>query len=123
VNSPGTTSALASATLPEVNRRDLDTVVRIQSGETLVLAGIIQTAESADDRGVPWLKNIPILGALFNKDEKSKSRTELAIFITPTLLDDSSQIEANRRAAEHRLQDVGTDPKPPGKFVKPLLEP
>ena len=123
IDSPGTSSALASATLPEVNRRDLDTVVRIRSGETLVLAGIIQNSESADDRGVPWLKNIPFLGALFNKDEKSKSRTELAIFITPTLLEDSDQIAANRKTAEDRLRDVGTDPKPPGKYVKPLLEP
>ena len=114
---------LASADLPVVNRRDLDTVVRIQSGETMVLAGIIQTSDSTSNRGVPWLKNIPFLGALFNKDEKSKSRTELAIFITPTLLDDSGEVEANRNEAEHRLKDSGADPQPPGKVTPSILVP
>jgi len=113
----------ASASLPEVDRRDLDTVVRIQSGETLVLAGIIKTSESADNRGVPWLSRVPVLGALFRKDEKSRTRTELAIFITPTLMDDPRQLESQREAAEQRLKDAGGDPKPPGKEVRPLSEP
>jgi MSHA type pilus biogenesis protein MshL len=119
----GTSTPLASANLPVVNRRDLDTVVRIQSGETLILAGIIQTSDSVDNAGVPWLKNIPLIGQLFNKDEKSKSRTELAIFITPTLLEDRSEIEANRVEAEKRLLDVGTDPKLPGKATRSLMDP
>ena len=106
-----------------VNRRDLDTVVRIQTGETLVLAGIIQTSESTDDSGVPWLKNLPLIGGLFSKNEKSKARTELAIFITPTLLEDSSEIEANRADAEKRLREVGAEPKAPGKPEHSLLEP
>jgi len=113
----------ASASLPEVDRRDLDTVVRIQSGETLVLAGIIKTSESADNRGVPWLSRVPVLGALFRKDEKSRTRTELAIFITPTLMDDPRQLESQREAAEQRLKDAGGDPKPPAKDVRPLSEP
>ena len=113
----------ASASLPEVDRRDLDTVVRIQSGETLVLAGIIKTSESADNRGVPWLSRVPVLGALFRKDEKSRTRTELAIFITPTLMDDSGQVQAQREAAERRIRDAGGDPGAPGKDVRPLSEP
>ena len=113
----------ASASLPEVDRRDLDTVVRIQSGETLVLAGIIKTSESADNRGVPWLSRVPVLGALFRKDEKSRTRTELAIFITPTLMEDHGQIERQRQDAEQRLKDAGASPAPPGQDVRPLAEP
>jgi len=113
----------ASASLPEVDRRDLDTVVRIQSGETLVLAGIIKSSESADNRGVPWLSRVPVLGALFRKDEKSRTRTELAIFITPTLMDDHGQMETERKAAEQRIKDAGGDPAAPGKDVRPLSEP
>jgi len=119
----GSATPLASANLPVVNRRDLDTVVRIQSGETLVLAGIIQNSESVDHSGVPWLKDIPFIGSLFKKDEKSKSRTELAIFITPTLLEDSQEIAANRAEAEKRLKDVGAEPKLPGKPTRSLTEP
>jgi len=87
-------------TLPVIDRRDLDAVVRVASGETLVLAGIIITKESDDNRGVPWLRTIPLLGSLFSKSEKIRSRTELAIFITPTLMDDSAQIQAVRQGAE-----------------------
>jgi general secretion pathway protein D len=113
----------ASASLPEVDRRDLDTVVRIQSGETLVLAGIIKTSDSVDNRGVPWLDRLPILGALFRKEEKSKTRTELAIFITPTLMEDASEIETQRKDSDQRLKDTQTDPNPPGKYKLPITEP
>jgi general secretion pathway protein D len=114
---------LASADLPVVNRRDLDTVVRIQSGETLVLAGIIQTSESSNNSGVPWLDRIPFLGALFKKKEIAKSRTELAIFITPTLMDDGGEIAASRQESEKRLKDAGAEAALPGQPRQPLTEP
>ncbi len=109
----GLGASLASASLPVVLRRDLDTVVRVRSGETLVLAGMIQSRENADNRGVPWVRKIPLLGALFSKEEKNRQRTELAIFITPTLMEDPVQVEAQRRGAEERLQGAGADVKPP----------
>jgi MSHA type pilus biogenesis protein MshL len=97
---PAPGSGGASFTLPVIDRRDLDAVVRVASGETMVLAGIIITKESDDNRGVPWLRTIPLLGSLFSKSEKIRSRTELAIFITPTLMDDGAQVEAVRQGAE-----------------------
>ncbi len=102
----------ASASLPVVDRRDLDTVVRMRSGETLVLAGIIKTKEGLDDRGVPWLRRVPWLGALFNKKEKTKTHTELAIFITPTLVDDSTQQGEVLRGTEQRLEKAGAELRP-----------
>jgi MSHA type pilus biogenesis protein MshL len=95
---------LASTTLPVVARRDLDAVVRVPSGETLVLAGIISTREHSDSRGVPWLRKVPILGALFAKNEKSASRTELAIFLTPTLMDEPAKVAAEAAEAGKRLE-------------------
>jgi type II secretory pathway component GspD/PulD (secretin) len=102
----------ASATLPVVDRRDLDTVVRMRNGETLVMAGIIQTKEGFDDRGVPWFRRIPIFGNLFSKREKTKSHTELAIFITPTLVEDPTQVHAQTENAEQRLEKSGADLNP-----------
>lgn len=108
----------ASATLPVVDRRDLDTVVRLRSGQTLVLAGIIKTRENNTDRGVPWLRKIPLLGNLFTKKEKSKTHTELAIFITPTLIENPDQMTSIRSGMEQRLKDSGADldPKPVEKI-------
>lgn len=101
------TPNLAGTVLPVVDRRDLDAVVRVRSGETLVLAGIIRSRESVDNRGVPWLRKVPLLGALFSRNEKSQVRTELAIFITPTLLDDPARVASERADAEKRLEGAG----------------
>jgi general secretion pathway protein D len=104
---------LSRTRLPVVDRRDLDTVVRIRSGETLVLAGIIRTKETAANRGVPWLRHLPVLGHLFALDKKARVRTELAIFISPTLMEDSAQVATERQGAEDRLGRAGAEVKPP----------
>jgi type II secretory pathway component GspD/PulD (secretin) len=73
--------------------------------------------------GVPWLDRIPFLGALFKKKEISKARTELAIFITPTLMEDGGEIAASRLESEQRLKDGGADAALPGPAKQPLTEP
>jgi MSHA type pilus biogenesis protein MshL len=107
----------AVMTLPRVDRRDLDTVVSIRSGETLVLAGIIRNREVDDKKGVPWLRKIPILGGLFRSKAKGQVRNELAIFITPTLVEETDQIQAQRKSAEDGLEKLQAEaaralPKP-----------
>lgn len=82
----------ASAPLPVMDHRDLDTAVRLRTGDTLVLAGTIRARESEDDRGVPWLRRIRRLGQLFAKREKQKAHTELAIFLTPILVEEPAQL-------------------------------
>ena len=113
----------ASATLPVVDRRDLDTVVRMRSGETLVLAGIIRVKESEDDRGVPWLRKVPGLGQLFSKREKQRVHTELAIFITPTLVEESAQVNAQRINAERRLGAAGVQMQPEPRKGSTIKDP
>jgi MSHA biogenesis protein MshL len=110
----------ASATLPVVDRRDLDTVVRMRNGETLVMAGIIKNKEGMEDRGVPFLRKIPILGRLFSKKEKTNSHTELAIFITPTLVEESPDVKAQQEHSEQRLEKSGANLDPePSATLKP----
>ena len=109
----------ATTTLPVVDRRDLDTVVRIRSGETLVLAGIISTREFTENRGVPWLRSVPLIGQLFSRNEKTRTRTELAIFITPTLMEDAAQIRAEKESAEKRLSASGAQVQPPAPEFRP----
>jgi MSHA biogenesis protein MshL len=100
----------ASASLPVVDRRDLDTVVKLRNGETLVLAGIIRTNDTTDDRGVPWFRKIPLLGYLFSRKTESRQKTELAIFITPTLIEESDQVDRERQRTETRLSEAAKDP-------------
>lgn len=105
--SVSSTGGGASANLPVVDRRDLDTVVRIRTGETLVLAGIIKAKEGEDDRGIPFLRKIPWIGSLFTKKEKTKVHTELAIFITPTLIESREQVQTLQQGTEQSLQKAG----------------
>jgi type II secretory pathway component GspD/PulD (secretin) len=76
----------ATSTQPVIDRRDLDTVAKVNSGETVLIAGIMRERKSEDVRGVPWLMNLPLIGNAFRRTEQSSARTELVIFITPTIL-------------------------------------
>lgn len=66
--------------------RAVTTQVRVKSGQTVVLGGLLQSTEKETTYKVPLLGQIPIVGWLFTSKQKSKSTTDLVIFITPTVL-------------------------------------
>ena len=66
--------------------RAVTTQVRVKSGQTVVLGGLLQSSEKEMVYKVPLLGQIPIIGWLFTSKQKSKSTTDLVIFITPTVL-------------------------------------
>ncbi len=63
-------------------KRSADTVVRLNDGETMVIGGLIGSDEAKQMSKVPFLGDIPILGNLFKHIQKSKSDTEVMIFLT-----------------------------------------
>jgi len=66
--------------------KTINTTLMVKSGETIVIGGIIKEKEGNDTTGIPILKDIPGLGWLFKAKSKSTSRSELLIFLTPTVL-------------------------------------
>ncbi len=66
--------------------RAVTTQVRVKSGQTVVLGGLLQSSDKEMTYRVPLLGQIPIIGWLFTSKQKSKSTTDLVIFITPTVL-------------------------------------
>jgi type IV pilus assembly protein PilQ len=64
----------------------ITTTLMVKSGETVVIGGIIKESNTEDISGIPVLKDIPGLGWLFKAKTKNKSKTELLIFLTPTVL-------------------------------------
>lgn len=66
--------------------RAVSTQVRVKSGQTVVLGGLLQSTEKESVRKVPILGQIPIIGWFFTSKQKSKSTTDLVIFLTPTVL-------------------------------------
>jgi len=65
--------------------RSSDTVANVRDGQTLVIGGIVLNDEQTTVQRVPGLGKIPVLGALFKRKERSRSHTELMVFVTPTV--------------------------------------
>jgi general secretion pathway protein D len=71
------------ALTPTIQQRKINSTVAIQSGETVVLGGLIKENDSFTSSGIPGLHKIPILGFLFGSTNDDRSRTELVVLITP----------------------------------------
>jgi type IV pilus assembly protein PilQ len=75
---------------PGVSQRNIQTKVIVPSGSTLVLGGIYTAQSEHDEDGIPWIRKIPIIGALFGDDQVSSSRAELLFFLTPRILNSAA---------------------------------
>ena len=75
---------------PDIFNRSLSTMVVSESGQTVMLAGLISSSRTTGGGGTPFLKDIPILGGLFKANSESEDRTELVMMITPRVLDNIS---------------------------------
>ncbi len=69
------------------NKRSVDTSVRLKNGETMVIGGLMGREESESISKVPFLSEIPVLGKIFTHKEKSRSQSEIMIFLTANLID------------------------------------
>jgi type IV pilus assembly protein PilQ len=78
--------AVGSSTAPAINKKQATTEMLLRDGETTVIGGIFVDSDNDSDDGVPYLMDIPFLGKLFKSSTKTKTKTELLIFITPRIL-------------------------------------
>ena len=76
--------------VPSIDTRELDTTVLVANGDTVVLGGIFQDESNSSEDKVPWLGDIPGVGALFRRRTNEIRKRELLIFITPTIVEDRS---------------------------------
>ncbi len=79
-------SATTRVSNPVIAQRNAETVVTIRDGMTLVIGGLYSLSEIQDRAGVPLLADIPVLRYLFSTTKKTKVKSELDFFITPTIL-------------------------------------
>ncbi|MBV6872054.1 type IV pilus secretin PilQ [Xanthomonas euvesicatoria] len=73
-------------TVPEINRREVNTAVLVGDGETVVIGGVYEFNDRESIAKVPFLGDIPFLGNLFKKRGRSKEKAELLVFVTPKVL-------------------------------------
>ena len=91
-----------------ISNRTISTEIAIQSGQTVVMGGLISENRERDRSGVPILSKIPILGNLFGQKSLSTSRTELIVLITPTVIENPEQ--AKQLTKEYASQFRGLKP-------------
>jgi len=82
----------AENTITFLSRRELNSgLIRLRDGQTLILSGIIQDTDRTTVSKVPVLGDIPLLGALFRRTNKTNERREVIILLTPQILDDTDR--------------------------------
>jgi len=91
---------------PVIDVREVDTMVKVKNGQTIVIAGLITDKIHDSLRKVPLFGDVPVLGSLFRQSVQKKEKTELVILLTPYVLNDRS-IEDIRIAHEERLRKAG----------------
>jgi len=98
ISTPGQVPAICSTNAgnasncnPPIDTRKLKTEAAVQSGETVLLAGLIDDRTTHTSGGFPGLSRIPVIGGLFGHQSSGKGRTETIILITPTIVRDPKE--------------------------------
>lgn len=92
VNDPNPTLAAAGVVsqIPEIQVREMESVLRVNSGNTAVIGGLMQDSVNTSDSGIPGLHDARGFGLLFGTKTRSYGKTELVIFLRPRVLDNAS---------------------------------
>ncbi len=105
VNTPipnGSFNGVASP-IPEIQVREMESVLRVADGNTAVIGGLMQDSASKSDSGLPGLHDSEGFGFLFGTKSRELEKTELVIFLRPRILDNAS-IDTNLQDFRHLLK-------------------
>lgn len=98
-----TRNTVSQIDAPTIQQRQLNSTVSIQSGQTVVLGGLIREQQSLSDSGVPVLKNLPGVGKLFSTTNDNVLRTELVALITPRVINNRQDTESITREYSEKM--------------------
>lgn len=119
VSSLTSRTVAAALDAPVIATREAATRAVIRHAQTAVIAGLIGTSEEDVERGVPFLKDIPVLGWLFKSRSVVRNRTELAIFVTPYVVRSDADADALWQRIRRRINDSSPGTLPDTGTVRP----
>ncbi|SDB74763.1 general secretion pathway protein D [Belnapia rosea] len=96
---------------PTFQERSVVSRVVVQDGQTIGLAGLIRDNVNTGNQGIPWLKDIPLLGALASTQNNTRQRTELLIMITPHVMRDQRDARALTEDLREQLINAAAVPE------------
>ena len=91
---------------PTISERSINTQVAVQSGQTVLLGGMIQQQEVDQRQGMPWLSRIPLLGSLFGTRSRNRTRTEIIVLLTPKVISSSEEAKAVSDEYRQKFQSL-----------------
>jgi pilus assembly protein CpaC len=83
---PTTSVTVGAVSIPALIVRRANTTVELRDGQSFAIAGLLQSINTADQKQLPWLADVPILGALARSASFQKKETDLVIIVTPRLV-------------------------------------
>ncbi len=120
VSNSGTATPSAQNLTPTISQRKVKSSISVATGQTVLLAGLIQEQKEVDHSGIPLLDQIPTIGTVVGNTGHNITRTELIIFIRPQVIRDP--VDAHYVAEELRSKLKGTlAPAPPYVGPAPRL--
>lgn len=88
----------ATANSPSIFNRSVTTSLSLRDGGSVVLGGLMSTRQTDSDSGVPFVKDVPVLGNLFKSKSRKKNKTELVVLIVPYIIENDEHATAVSRA-------------------------
>jgi len=114
---PGTSNAG-----PTTNKRQIETNVVIDDGGIIVLGGLIEDSYTDEQSKVPLLGSLPGIGALFRSESRTKTRTNLMVFLRPVVLRDAAASERVTLDRYDIIRAQQKDVQPPHHPMLPLKD-
>jgi len=105
------TTSSSSIDSPTFTERKVRSHVVVQDGQTVGLAGLISDNVSRGNDGIPYLKDIPVIGTLFGTQNNTRMRTELLILITPHVLQDQRDARSLTQDLRDKLKNAALVPQ------------
>lgn len=103
-------TGLTTQGVPELRTREAVTRIRVKDGQPLAIGGLIQEEERVSMSGLPFLKDIPLLGRLFQNEKTDLVRSETVIFLTPRIVRDDMEIEPFVPETAEPMAPVNNEP-------------
>ena len=100
----GSNTPFTRTSIPIVTTQELETVVTVRSGTTVIVGGLIQDVQDKQSQNPPLLGHLPLVGQVFNSKSNNFTKTELVVFLTPTIV--NNQIEVDFENQHERFFDA-----------------
>lgn len=102
---PALAESDTTSLIPEISVREMESVMQVNGGDTAIIGGLMQDEHGDDTSGVPGLSKLPWVGDLFSYKDKSYKKSELIIFIRPTVIKQANLSSTELKRYEEYLPE------------------